>query len=356
MVLERGVHVAVLWALAVAGPLFDTLGGNPEFFAVRAASPGEIVAFALLVTFVPPLALLAAEWLVGLVSEAAAWALHVVFVAALSAAVVLGVLSLGTAPALALALVAGIAAAIVYVRFPPARTLLTVLGPAPLAFVALFLLVSDASDLVFPASADVQAVHVRSSAPVVLVIFDEFPVHSLMGPDGRIDARRYPNFARLARDATWYRNTASVDQDTPYAVPAILDGRLPRQERLPVAADHPRNVFSLLARSRLRAARERGRDRALLAGACAGTREDDAALGRRRAHRRPRAAARRGRGRARGRPRTTRRRRSPTRSWSRARPSATASSASTPTSPTTAPAASSSSSRRSRTTRARGCT
>ena len=247
LVLERGVHVAVLWALAVAGPLFDTLGGNPEFFAVRAASPGEIVAFALLVTFVPPLALLAAEWLVGLVSEAAAWALHVVFVAALSAAVVLGVLSLGTAPALALALVAGIAAAIVYVRFPPARTLLTVLGPAPLAFVALFLLVSDASDLVFPASADVQAVHVRSSAPVVLVIFDEFPVHSLMGPDGRIDARRYPNFARLARDATWYRNTASVDQDTPYAVPAILDGRLPRQERLPVAADHPRNVFSLLA-------------------------------------------------------------------------------------------------------------
>src|SRR3954470_24263150 len=144
-VLERGLHVAVLWALAVAGPLFDTLGGNPEFFAVRAASPGEIVAFALLVAFVPPLALLAAEWLVGLVSEAAAWALHVVFVAALSGAVVLGVLSLGTGPALALALAAGTAAAIVYVRFPPARTLLTVLGPAPLAFVALFLLVSDAS-------------------------------------------------------------------------------------------------------------------------------------------------------------------------------------------------------------------
>ena len=85
----------------------------------------------------------------------------------------------------------------------------------------------------------------RATAPVVLVIFDEFPVHSLMGADGRIDKRLYPNFARLAADATWYRNTASVDQDTPYAVPAILDGRLPRQERLPVAADHPQNIFSL---------------------------------------------------------------------------------------------------------------
>ena len=81
---------------------------------------------------------------------------------------------------------------------------------------------------------------------MVVVIFDEFPVSSLMGADGRVDARLYPNFARLARDATWYRNTASVEQDTPYAVPAILDGRLPRQDRLPVAADHPRNIFSLL--------------------------------------------------------------------------------------------------------------
>ena len=38
-----------------------------------------------------------------------------------------------------------------------------------------------------------------------------------------------------------------MDQDTPYAVPAILDGRLPHQERLPVAADHAQNIFSLLA-------------------------------------------------------------------------------------------------------------
>ncbi len=86
----------------------------------------------------------------------------------------------------------------------------------------------------------------RATAPVVLVIFDELPVHSLMDAGGQIDARMFPNFARLARDATWYRNTASVEQDTPFAVPAILDGRLPRRDRLPFAADHPRNLFTLL--------------------------------------------------------------------------------------------------------------
>jgi hypothetical protein len=244
--LERGLHVAVLWALAVAQPLFDLLGRNPEFFATRGSPPGDIVAFALLVTFAVPLAVLGLEWLAGLIDEAVAWAVHLVCVAVLVGAIVLQAISLaGTVPALVVALGLGAAAALAYVRLPAARTFLTVLGPAPVVFLVLFLVVSDVSDLVFPGSADVQAAHVRASAPVVLVIFDEFPVHSLMGADGRIDKRLYPNFARLAGDATWYRDTASVDQDTPYAVPAILDGRLPDQDRLPVAADHPENVFSL---------------------------------------------------------------------------------------------------------------
>jgi hypothetical protein len=241
------VHIAVLWTLAVAQPLFDLLGRNPEFFATRGSPPGDIVAFALLVTFAVPLVVIGVEWLAGLAGEAVAWAVHLVSVGILVGAIGLQVISLaGTVPALALALALGAAAAAAYVRLPPARTFLTVLAPAPIVFVALFLFVSDVSDLVFPGSADVQAAHVRATAPVVLVIFDEFPVHSLMAADGRIDAELYPNFARLGRDATWYRNTTSVDQDTPYAVPAILDGRLPRQERLPVAADHSQNIFSLL--------------------------------------------------------------------------------------------------------------
>jgi hypothetical protein len=245
--LERGLHIAVLWALAVAQPLFDLLGRNPEFFATRGSPPGDIVAFALLVTFAVPLGLIAAEWLAGLASEAVAWALHLVYVGVLVAVIVLQAIELaGAVPAFALALGLGALAAVAYVRWAPARAFLTVLGPAPIVFLVLFLVVSHVSDLVFPASADVRAAHVRATAPIVLVVFDELPVHSLMAADGRVDAERYPNFARLARDATWYRDTASVDQDTPYAVPAILDGRLPRQERLPVAADHPQNIFSLL--------------------------------------------------------------------------------------------------------------
>ena len=79
---ERGVHIAVLWALAVAQPLFDLLGRNPEFFATRGSPPGDIVAFAAGRAFAGPLVLIAVEWLAGLASEALAWALHLVCVAA----------------------------------------------------------------------------------------------------------------------------------------------------------------------------------------------------------------------------------------------------------------------------------
>ena len=42
--------------------------------------------------------------------------------------------------------------------------------------------------------------------PVVVVVFDEFPADDLLGPDGQIDAERFPNFAELASMSTWFPN------------------------------------------------------------------------------------------------------------------------------------------------------
>jgi hypothetical protein len=245
--LERGAHLGALWAFAVARPLFDVLGPNPEFFVVRGWPGGRIVVFALVVALAPPLALAVLEALAELSSPRLARGLHLGLVGLLAMAIALGLFAISsTLPALALALACGVGAALAYDRLRATRSLLTVLSPAPLVFLALFLLFSDVSKLVLPEDAAVRAAGVRATAPVVLVVFDELPVHSLMDASGRIDERLYPSFARLARDSTWYRNTASVHQDTPYAVPAILDGRTPRPERLPVAADHPQSLFTLL--------------------------------------------------------------------------------------------------------------
>ncbi len=238
--LERAAQIAALWGLAVAQPLFGLLGGHPEFFSTRGSRDLDIVVFALAVAVVAPLLLVSVEWVAGVLSRPFAWRVQLGYVAVLVAAIVLQLLPFDALePSLAVAVIAGAAAAVTYARAARARQLLSVLWPLPFAFLGIFLVLSDASPFA----------EGEPRAPVVLVIFDEFPVQSLMDAEGRVDARRYPNFARLAADATWYRDTASVAQDTPYAVPAILDGRLPRQERLPVAADHPQNIFSLLGSS-----------------------------------------------------------------------------------------------------------
>jgi hypothetical protein len=83
--------------------------------------------------------------------------------------------------------------------------------------------------------------------PVVVIVFDEFPVDSLVRPDARIDSIRYPGFGRLARIATWFPNAFSAHYQTRLAVPAILDGRNPRPGSRPTFRDHRRNLFTLLA-------------------------------------------------------------------------------------------------------------
>ena len=83
---------------------------------------------------------------------------------------------------------------------------------------------------------------------VVMLVFDEFPADSLLGPGGRIDSGRFPNLARLAGDSTWYPNATTVADWTIRAVPAILDGRWPRKNETEFVRDHRRNIFRLLSR------------------------------------------------------------------------------------------------------------
>ena len=82
---------------------------------------------------------------------------------------------------------------------------------------------------------------------IVMVVFDELPLTSLMEPGGGIDASRYPAFARLARDGTWYRGATAVHDSTALAVPAMLDGKYPRPGLESDVYSHPANLFTLLA-------------------------------------------------------------------------------------------------------------
>jgi len=236
-----GLHLLVLSSFAIAQPLFDLLGKNGEFFAARGSTRWDVVLFAFVVLLGPPALLLAVEAVVPRI--------HPFLVAGLLGLFVLQAIKHAAGPGwllVALAAAVGSAGAVLYRRVPSARLVLTVLAPAPLLFLGLFLFGSDASRLTLSAADTAHAAGKRPHASAVLVAFDELPVNSLLDSRGRIDATRFPNFARLAKGSTWFENTSTVAEGTTHAVPAILTGRYPRADELPVFMDHRQNLFTLL--------------------------------------------------------------------------------------------------------------
>lgn len=248
----RGLHLFALCAFAIAQPLLDLLGRHAEFFVSHGTSAFEIVLLTGGLFAVPPFCLVALLWIVRRVSAPVERGLGLFFVAVLLGATLLPpLLRTATVPdfaAVALALGVGLGGAALYARVKAARDLASVMALAPLVFAAIFLLSPDVRKLVFPAGAVASSgALVRGDVPIVLVIFDELPLSSLLRADGAIDPIRYPAFAALAERSTWFRGVSAVTTRTNLAVPAILTGRYPPRERhLPIRADFPENIFSLL--------------------------------------------------------------------------------------------------------------
>jgi Sulfatase len=240
-----GLHLLVLTSFAVAQPLFDLLGRNGEFFAARGSTRWDTVVLGLALTLVLPALLLGLE---AVTPRAVRGTLHAVLVAGLVGLFVLQAVRGAGGPGwflVVLAAAAGLGAALLYVNAAGARLVLTVLAPAPLLFLGLFLFHSDAARLSFSESDQAYAANATPSAPGILVAFDELPLNSLLNRRGRIDPVRFPHFADLARGSDWFVNASTVAEGTTHAVPAILTGRFPRAGQFPVYTDHRQNLFTL---------------------------------------------------------------------------------------------------------------
>jgi hypothetical protein len=249
-----------LVGFVVAQPTLDVLGKAPDFFLFRQAGRAEILALVLAVTVLPALALWLAELAAGLAGERARQVTHVGMVGGLLAVLALEVgksLTPVRGPGLvALGVAGGLLGGLAYATWPGLKLWLRYLAPAPLVFALVFLLVSPVSKLVLPQPGGTPAVspsgRITPEHPVVLLLLDELPLTSLLDSSGRIDARLYPNFAKLAGQSTWYRNATAVSGLTNWAVPAMLSGRYPtaaQEETSPTAAQYPENLFTLLGAS-----------------------------------------------------------------------------------------------------------
>ncbi len=250
--IRRGAELLALTGLAVTQPVLDVLGRSPETFVFRGVDGLQLIAFAAAVVLVP----LALAWLPGLLSglggERARLVVHVGTVGVLAGlATLVGVRLADWAHgpvALVVAVVAGALAALAYVRVRAVHQFLVYLSPLPVVAALLFLFSSPVSGLVDGAEAEVVA-DSGGTRSVVWLMLDEFPTAAILDEAGGVDAAEYPALARLARQATWFRNYTTHNASTVQAVPSVLSGDLPRRGATPLLVDWPENLFTLLGGS-----------------------------------------------------------------------------------------------------------
>lgn len=248
------LHIFSLFGFAVAQPLFDQLSRHPEVLVSWHLKPLDIVLLICLLSVVLPLSIIAFK----AVSKVLGKFVHsVTFTLIISGLLFLLLLQifkqLFALPDLILIVFSAIAAAaltVVYFTFKEARLFVTLLSPAIIVFPLLFLFNPSIQKIVFKGNAPGAAyTRIEATQPVVMVVFDEFPVSSLMDQSRRVDAKLYPNFARLANAAYWFRNASTVAERTFATLPAILTGLYPDANRIPIASDFPRSLFTLLGGS-----------------------------------------------------------------------------------------------------------
>lgn len=236
--------------MAIAQPLLDLYGKNTTVFSSAKLSPFEVLIFLLLVGLAPAIVCVGLDRFSALFGPKVNEAMRLSLIGGLSLVLGLAVtrwLDINrTVPSIATGIVLAVVVPIAFDRSKPVREwsrwlsllAVAVLGSAVIALQPV-LLESNG-----PKSG---AVVGNKKVTVLQVIFDEFPLYSLLGPDGHINAARFPGFAELAHGSTWYRNSVAESNFTHQAVPAILSSSIPAQSGGPFLSQYPKNIFTLFA-------------------------------------------------------------------------------------------------------------
>ena len=259
------LHIAALWALTIAQPLLDLIASNPDFLVAHQLKRAGVLGLTAAVVLLCPLLIIAVVAVIRSIHSGAgavAAALAVGLLAALAGMQVGKRISSHAEVVIPVAVAAGVLYTVAYVRWSFVRTVASMLSIGIVAVPLVFWFKPPVFRILSARAADPAEAgsHVMSpqdggqpagarDIPVVVLVFDEISLVSLLDADVRIDRVLFPNLAELARAGIWFRNATTVSDYTRWALPAIVTGRLPRPDATPSARDHPQSIFSLLARS-----------------------------------------------------------------------------------------------------------
>lgn len=88
---------------------------------------------------------------------------------------------------------------------------------------------------------------IGKAVPVVVVVFEELPLATLLDPRGEIEEALFPNLAGLSRVATWHRGAVTPAYEADAAVRALVTGRESAGDL--VLRGRRRHLFGLLRAS-----------------------------------------------------------------------------------------------------------
>lgn len=242
--------------MAVSHPLYDLLAreDHATFLVAHEANAIDVYLLVLALSLALPLAIFAALWLASRLSGRLARALYALVILVLFTALFLQAskqlvgelglanIGLGLGPALLCTLL--------FANVSWVRSLLGFSAIAAVVAPAMFL--ASPAMRAFLASPVAQVDEIapfgKSYPNVIMVVFDELPLISLLDENRRIDAVRFPNFARLAEKSSWYRNTVTAHTTTTKAIPSLLTGRYVNQHQPVVSSQtYPESIVSFLA-------------------------------------------------------------------------------------------------------------
>ncbi len=252
-VLTQFLHLWAILGFVLAQPLLDLLSRNRTFLIHHQLDRLDLVLLASFLGIGLPAVVLAGEILVLGGSRRLYPICHLVLIGISAGAFFLLLLvrfvHLPAVVLLPAAGALGLLAAWGYHRSRQLRLYLSFLSPSALFFLIVFLL--NTGKVAPPSAAPAAPRQVERSAegpdiPVVLVIFDGLPLLSLMNRDHEIDPLFYPNFAKLAAEATFYRNATTLWCGTDGSLTALLTAKVGTLNPTPTLTAHPRNLFTLL--------------------------------------------------------------------------------------------------------------
>lgn len=250
--LEAWLQLTGICAFAIAQPLLDVIARNGPFLVAHDLNGFEVVLLAVASAVCVPTALAIFELLVALSSVRFAQVTHVtivgIFGALAIASFVPDTLPLGILVLLILFTVAAVGIAFTFHRSRFFREFLYWSSGAAIIFVLMFLFQSPIAGILRSTpNSEVVETPAEPRQSVFVVVLDALSLASLLDEDGMVNRSWFPNIAWFADRGTWYRNTTTVHDGTNIAVPALLSGRIPREEALPIESEYPGNLFSLLA-------------------------------------------------------------------------------------------------------------